>query len=115
MRVSHGFVVERSSEERGFDAHTVYYSYRVLEPDGREIVAYHWHPEGTSPIRHPHLHLTSRLPTIDLGPRFAPVALAEAHLPTGPVRLADVVRLLIDELGVAPRRTDWGAVLAAAR
>jgi hypothetical protein len=36
------------------------------------------------------------------------------HLPTGPVSLADVVRLLIMEFDVAPRRPDWQAILRAA-
>jgi len=53
------------------------------------------------------------LPPIALGPRFDPVDLADMHLPTGVVTWGRVVRLLIEEFGVAPLRTDWDAVLAA--
>jgi hypothetical protein len=48
-----------------------------------------------------------------LGRGLDAVALAEMHIPTGRVRFADVVRLPIAAFGVAPRRGDWEAVLAA--
>lgn len=82
------------------------YRYRVLDLEGRELVAYHWHPEGVSPVTYPHLHLSSRLAPIPVGRGGEPVALGEVHLPTGFVAFADVVRLLIVAFGVQPRRTD---------
>lgn len=91
---------------------TTAYAYRILDPDWREILAYHWHPAGGSQVVSPHLHLTSRVRPIDLGPGLDPVALADMHLPTGPVGFADIVRLLITEFGVAPRRDDWEAILS---
>jgi len=91
------------------------YRYAVLDRQDREIIEFHWHPAGSSPITYPHLHLSGRLAPLDLGPGIEPIRLGEIHLPTaGMITLADVVRLLITELGVGPRRADWERVLAEA-
>lgn len=37
-----------------------------------------------------------------------------AHLPTGPVPLADVLRLAVESFQVEPLRRDWERVLTAA-
>ena len=97
-----------------FGTSSVGYSYRILEPEGREILAYHWHPTSVSPVKNPHVHLSSRIGPLVIAPSGAAVALADMHLPTGFVDLNDVVRLLIAEFGVEPRRADWDAVLAGA-
>ena len=88
------------------------YRFHLLDRDDREILAYHWHPEGVSPITEPHLHLSGRLRPLDAGDRVAPLALGEMHLPTGVVTLAQVVRWLITEFEVRPRRDDWETVLS---
>src|SRR5215213_270046 len=66
-------------------ARIVAYQYALLDQNGREYLAYHWHPDGSSHVTEPHLHL---------GPaaRVGVGELAAAHLPTGPVSLASVVR-----------------------
>lgn len=69
----------------------------------RVLLAYHWHPQGRSPITTPHLHLGSGSGAIDL--------LTGAHLPTGTVTLVDIVRMAVGELGVRPLRGDWAAIL----
>jgi hypothetical protein len=86
------------------------YRYHILDRDEREILAYHWHPEGASSVRFPHLHLSSAIGPMPL-PHGGVVALDQMHLPTGIVPLGDVVRLLLVEFGVTPRRKDWEAVL----
>ena len=73
--------------------------------DGPMLLAYHWHPVGVSPVTTPHLHLSGAVAGVDL---------TKAHLPTGHVTLQDVVRFVITEWGVRPRRDDWPAVLASA-
>ena len=83
---------------------TVGYRYTLGDDEGRELVSYQWHPRGLSPVTVPHLHLGSRL--VRPGVPFGGV-----HLPTGIVTLADVIRVVIVELGVEPRRGDWAAVL----
>ena len=108
--IQHVFVVTLLGDRRAYEARTVGYRYHVLDTHGREFLAYHWHPIGRSPVTTPHAHVSGSYGPIEivLG---VPVSLSDAHLPTGPVALADVVRLLIAELGVAPRRPDWDAVL----
>ena len=91
-------------------ARTVGY-HRVFTADEREIIAYHWHPTAISHVTDPHLHLSRQITPIQFAPRAEPVALAEAHLPTSFITFADIVRLLITEFGVAPRRPDWRAIL----
>ncbi len=39
--------------------------------------------------------------------------LSNLHIPTGHVTISDIVRFLIAEVGVEPRRSDWMNVLAA--
>ena len=63
-----------------------------------------WNPGAPEQKSFPHLHLSA---AAEVGNR----ALSRAHVPTGEVRLADVVRLLIEELGIRPRRTDWRTAL----
>lgn len=102
---------------RLYEAHIVAYRYRVLDPSGRELLAYHWHPEGVSPVTFPHGHVSNAAWTTPRPRRAAddPPPLVAMHLPTGPVALADVVRLLIAEFGVAARQADWEDVLREVR
>ncbi len=100
-----------SAKGSGYDVLAIGYRYHVLDLEGREIVAYHWHPTGVSPVTYPHVHLSRRLAPIPVGRGGEPVALADMHLPSGVVTFADVVRLLITEFEVVPRRADWAAVL----
>jgi hypothetical protein len=78
--------------------------------EGRELIAYHWHPRGASPITRPHMHVGA---DVQVGDRW----LAKVHLPTGPVGLEQVVALAIAELGTEPLRDDWQRLIdeAAAR
>lgn len=89
-----------------FTAARVAYRYRVFAED-RELLVYHWNPAGPEGKDFPHLHLSA---AAELGNR----SLTRAHIPTGQVGLSDVVRLLIEELGVRTRRADWRAVLGDA-
>jgi len=89
----------------------VSYAARILESGGREILVFHWHPESVSPVKHPHIHLSSRIRPIPLEPVGLTLSLAAHHIPTGPVALADVVRYLIADAGVEPRRPDWPDIL----
>jgi hypothetical protein len=87
------------------------YRYQILEADGREILAFHWHPRGPSSAVTPHLHLSSRIPPIPVGSHTA-VRLAQMHIPTGFVSLPEIIRLLVIEFGVEPRRQDWQALVS---
>jgi len=90
------------------------YRYEVTDPSGRELFVYHWHPEGSSHIREPHLHILASPFTllIEEFRQGAPeLAIDKAHFPTGQIVLPDVIRLLIEDLGVKPRNADWRRVL----
>jgi hypothetical protein len=80
------------------------YSYTLREPEGLEILAYHWHAGRRSPIDLPHLHLGA-------GSEVSREELQKAHVPTGRVELEDVLLMVIREFGVRPRRDDWQEIL----
>ncbi len=75
--------------------------------DGREVVAYHWHP-GPRQFTFPHLHLRS-------GAQVRGTEFEQVHLPTAQIAIAALLRFAITELGVQPRRSDWQDVLRHAR
>lgn len=108
-------VVAASSGAREFGVTTVAYEYRLTDTEGQEILAFHWHPQGLSRVTHPHLHLSGRLAPLQVGRGLDTIQLGDIHIPTGYVLPEDVVRLLIEELGVRSRLPDWDALLHANR
>ena len=90
------------------------YFYQISTPDNRELLAFHRTPDGTDPniVTFPHLHVGPA----NLGGQttIRPRDLHKAHIPTGYVTVAAVVRLAIAEFGVAPLRPDWDRILRAA-
>lgn len=80
------------------------YRYAVIDDDGRDVFEYHWHPVGQSPIVTPHLH-------IGHGAMATRPEIGDAHLPTGQVSVSDILRMLILDFSVNPRRSDWESVL----
>jgi hypothetical protein len=84
------------------------YEYKVTDEQGRELLVYHWHPEWQGEHDFAHLHLQHQLLSSAWG------LFEDKHLPTARIALADVLRLLLQDLGVAPNRDDWAAVLARA-
>jgi hypothetical protein len=95
--------VEDASAEP-WKVETAAYRYELLEADEREILIFHWHPEGQGLITFPHLHLQH-------ASRVQHPVLQMAHIPTGRVAVEDVIRLTIREFGARPLRDDWDAVL----
>ena len=81
------------------------YRYEVMDADAREILAYHWHPTGQSSFVSQHLH-------IGHGAMLGREEFQNAHLPTGYVSVADLVRLLVEDFGVTPRHGNWESVLS---
>ena len=92
----------------GWIVQIVSYIYALADVVGVEFVAYQWDPYGRSPVTWPNVHLGPALGLILR--RFM-----RAHLPTGPVALQDVIRVVITDLGVVPRRPDWELVLERTR
>lgn len=89
-------------------AQTVEYFYSMRGADGRELIAYHWHPTGRSPMRLPHMHLGASAGTLRS-------ELQKAHLETGMITPVALLTLLIERFGVRPRRADWETVLERVR
>lgn len=94
-----------------FEVQTVAYWYQYATTDNREILAFHWTPEThrLGERRYPHLHVGSVI-LADRTP-ILPGRFNKAHIPTGPVSLAAVIRFGIEELGVRPIRAEWASVL----
>jgi hypothetical protein len=98
---------------------TRYYAYEILDLAGNELLTFHWHPSGESPITSPHLHLSSRVRPVELDPPHSiqgasRIAFAAMHIPTGRVLLEDVILLLVsevEEFKIRPLRADWERVL----
>lgn len=101
-------VQEHDGERGQWRVTTTAYDYALREPEGREIIVFHYHPDSRSPITFPHLHL-------EAGARVDRVELQKAHIPTGFVELEYVIWLAIREFGVRPRRADWAEILDAPR
>lgn len=97
-----------------FHANLIGYAYQIVDAERQELLALHWHPEGISPVTDPHLHLTGRVGRVVAPGSGAPIAFGGMHIPTGVIPFVRVVRLLIEEFAVEPRRPDWRDVLAAA-
>jgi hypothetical protein len=97
------FRAEPSADPNMWQVTPSRYRYALLDANGAEILAYHWHPSGTSQVDTPHLHVSARHANLDLSP---------LHLPTGTVTPISFVRALIAEFGVEPLRTDWDAILS---
>jgi hypothetical protein len=94
-------LVETSQEHREYEPGERYrvstreYIYRVELHTGQQI-CWHWHPEGNSSERRPHIHLSFNL---------------KAHLPGPRIALEDVIEGCI-ELGARPACDDWKHRLA---
>ena len=100
LRILHAY--ETTEGGTGWSTHTRSYLYQVYADDGREFIAFHWHP-GRGRIALPHAHFKTL---------SEPLAMGKAHIPTGRISLEAVIRLLIEELGVQPIRQDWERVLS---
>lgn len=92
------------SSDGVWEVRTTAYFYAIGEQQGGELLAYHWHPQGRGTVVRPHLHVKADA-------RGAFGWLGKVHLPTGLIRLAEIVLLAIEDLEVAPIRDDWRAVM----
>ena len=106
LRFAHHYRILRASgERRQWEVRTTGYFYSLDDSDDQEIIAYHWHPERSSPIRFPHLHLGA-------GADCRREELITAHCPTGLISVSDFLRLAIMDFGVEPLRADWRQVFS---
>jgi hypothetical protein len=96
-----------------FAPRVVGYDYALLDRDGVELLAYHWHPgRGSLGADVPHAHLSAALRPNRSSGATAILPLDKRHLLTGPIPLADFLRMLVTEFAVAPLVADWPSRLA---
>jgi hypothetical protein len=100
------YTIDSDDGRAPFDARRIGYWYEIQDVAGQEIVAFHWHPFGISPVTTPHLHLTSRIGDVEMA-GGGTVSLGALHVPTGALNLTDLVWFLIVELGAEARYRDW--------
>jgi hypothetical protein len=106
------FEVERVANRRVWQVETKMYEYSLLDREERELLTYYWQPgQRYAGPDHPHLHVSAALDARIDAVTTEEIGLAHRHIATGPVTLAAIVRMLIEEFGVAPRRGDWREVL----
>lgn len=79
------------------------------DADDATLLSYHWHPRGSSPVTHHHLHVN-----VD-GALIGSRPLDRVHLPTARVALEDLLLFSILDLGVQPRNTEWQEILEGNR
>ena len=97
-------IVESDSPGASWMVAETGYHYAFIDADGRDVFEYHWHPVGQSPIITPHLH-------IGYGAMVGRAEISNAHFLTGYVSISGVLRMLIRDFDVTPRRPDWESVL----
>lgn len=113
------FVPDADHDQRYWVAPMAYW-YGILDGEEREILLFHWHPEGVSDVLTPHLHVPF-VSSVALGQMSGKgvggrsVHLGRMHVPTGYVSLEEIVELLIEEFDVEPRRSDWLDVMTVNR
>lgn len=100
-------IVNATDAHGPFKVTTTAYLYALETEHDEEIVAYHWHPEGTT-ISFPHLHIGSSVASSSSN-------FKKKHLLTGRVALEQVLRLAVQDFGVKPIKTDWGTILEDAQ
>jgi hypothetical protein len=121
LAVGQLYRIVRAAGRRGpWHVEPAAYRYALADADGREVLAYHWHPDVTD-VTFPHLHISHGAVRADTLERAGLSAahnalrpdLSGAHLPTRSVLLQDVLWLVIAHFGARPRRADWLNVLGA--
>ena len=106
FRLQEFYRVEEIGHPRAlWNVDVVEYYYTILDFEEREVLLYHWHPRSRSSVTTPHLHLKQAA-------QVGRPEIRDAHLPTGDVSLSAILRVLIEEMGVQPRRPDWASILS---
>lgn len=81
------------------------YTYSLQLDTGEAVVDYHWHPDGNSHEKRPHMHLGSAQL------KRGGVISSKHHIPTGRVTFESVIRSAV-ELGAKPLHDDWAQRLS---
>lgn len=117
--VNHHYRIVRSGSSGPWRVQTAAYFYEFEDPDGREVLAFHWHPETVPEVPQPHLHINRGVVpagmitggTLLAGRNPLRPDIAAAHIPTSRIALEQVVEMAILQFGVPPLRNDWQHLL----
>lgn len=99
----------QATREQSYRVTTTYLEYAIFDHNQREILVYHWHPQGKSNVITPHFHVGSAV--LDTTGHEMGKTFSRLHLPSGHVTIADVVRALIEEFNVRPIHERWDETL----
>lgn len=107
-------IVEDYGELGTWRVTTLSYMYAIeRHKDRQEIVSFHWDGhDAENPVPHIHLGFAALE-----GAKSSPIG-PKNHIPGGRVLVEDIVKFLIDEMGVRPmkkRQSDWRSILAEIR
>lgn len=102
LDISQIFRVGVDAKEGGFKAITLKYDYTLNGEVGgvwKELVSYHWHPEGTA-VSDPHLHIGC-----ECFPRV--------HFPTRRMSVERFIKMLFEYYGIEPElgEAEWSRIL----
>lgn len=99
-----GYQLFQLFDDESFRISTLKYYYSIWPKQNEILVDFHYH-ERKADLYKGHLHI----PNCTGG---SPVHfLINKHIPTARVPIEDVVRFMIQEVGVTPRKTDWQDIL----
>lgn len=102
LRTTIYYSIATSGERAGWwEARVGGWVYEIRSPSDDVILAFHWHP-NSGRVTWPHLHAYGANEVVELH---------KLHAPTGPITAGSVVRFLIEDLEVVPRRQDWQTIL----
>lgn len=91
-------IIRHPTQQGSYKIKTTSYNYSVRDKNDKELLRYDWHPDVDPAVKYPHLHIEDS-------------ALKKLHLPTSRITVEQVLRLLITQFNVKPRRRDWQAIL----
>jgi len=94
-------LLESVGDRNPWRTSTTEWIYDIADQNDALIVAFHRHP-GAGRIGWPHAHAHGA---------HELASLHKLHIPTGRLSLEAVVRFLIEDLDVVPRRTNWREIL----
>lgn len=80
------------------------YDYSIQTQDKMLVIAYHWHPVGTSHVTTPHFHIGSAQLSADS------VLSEKDHYPTGRITFESVIGAAV-QAGAKPNYEDWREIL----
>ena len=110
-------IVDMPGDDAPYTCQTTGYSYILSDLEDREIMVFQWAPQVSPPFQYPHMHMSiaGNFTSKDGQGMRREYRLGNFHIPTGQVRIEDVVELLIREFEIEAKRREWEKILAENR